>query len=77
MKSTYRTVLVGTGGIGGAHVHAIAANPGRTELVAACDVDAARARTFCDRHHVATAYTDYATMLRTERPDISSTSWRK
>jgi predicted dehydrogenase len=67
---TYRTVLVGTGGIGDAHAHAIATNPGRTALVAACDVDAARARAFCDRHGIANAYTDYAAMLRTERPDL-------
>ncbi len=70
MKPTYRTVLVGTGGIAGAHVQSVAANSDRTVLVAACDVDATRARAFCDQNHIAAAYTDYATMLRTERPDL-------
>ncbi len=67
---TYRAVLVGTGGIGDAHVNAVIATQGRVQLVAACDIDATRARTFCDRHKIPTAHTDYATMLREEKPDI-------
>lgn len=67
---TYRAVLVGTGGIGDAHVRAVQATGGRVQLAAACDIDAARARTFCDRHHLPAAHTDYAAMLATEKPDI-------
>ena len=67
---TYRAVLVGTGGIGDAHVNAVNATGGRVQLVAACDIDATRARSFCDRHKIATAHTDYATMLKAEKPDI-------
>jgi len=67
---TYRTVLVGTGGIADAHVAAVAALPGRLQLVAACDIDAARARAFCERHKLPGSYTDFAAMLQAERPDL-------
>ncbi len=67
---TYRAVLVGTGGIGDAHVRAVQATGGRVQLAAACDIDAARARTFCDRHKIPAAHTDYASMLAVEKPDI-------
>ena len=70
MKKTYRVVLVGTGGIGVAHVRAVAALPGRLQLVAACDIDATRAREFCASNGIPTAYTDYAAMLKAERPDL-------
>ncbi len=70
MKKTYRAVLVGTGGIGDAHVRAVADTHGRVSLVAACDIDDARARAFCDKHRIPASYTDYAAMLQTERPDI-------
>ncbi|HRI81379.1 MAG TPA: Gfo/Idh/MocA family oxidoreductase [Opitutaceae bacterium] len=67
---TYRAVIVGTGGISDAHVRATEATSGRVQLVAACDIDATRARTFCERFKIPAAHTDYATMLREERPDI-------
>ena len=70
MKQPYRVVLVGTGGIGDAHVRAVATLPGRVKLVAACDIDAKRAQDFCTRSGIPTAYTDYATMLKTEKPDL-------
>ncbi|MDB6094345.1 MAG: oxidoreductase [Verrucomicrobia bacterium] len=70
MNKTYRAVLVGTGGIGDAHVRAVADTHGRVSLVAACDIDAARAKAFCDRHHIPGSHTDYATMLKVEQPDI-------
>lgn len=66
----YQAVLVGTGGIGDAHVAAVKATNGRVQLVAACDIDATRAKAFCDRHHIPAAHTDYATMLATVKPDI-------
>ncbi len=70
MQKTYRAVLVGTGGIGDAHVRAVADTQGRVTLVAACDIDAARAQAFCDRHQIPRAHTDYAAMLQAERPDL-------
>lgn len=70
MNKTYRAVLVGTGGIGDAHVRAVADTNGRVELVAACDIDDGRARAFCERHRLPRSHTDYAAMLQAERPDI-------
>jgi predicted dehydrogenase len=67
---TYRAVLVGTGGIGEAHVRAVEFTQGRVQLVAACDINEDRAREFCGKFNVPTAHTDYATMLREEKPDI-------
>jgi predicted dehydrogenase len=67
---TYRAVLVGTGGIGDAHVRAVADTRGRVQLVAACDIDPARAAAFCARHQIPTAHTDYAAMLKQEQPDF-------
>jgi predicted dehydrogenase len=69
-QKTYRAVLAGTGSIADAHVRAVEATQGRVRLVAAMDVDAGRVRDFGTRHHVADTYTDYATMLRTVRPDV-------
>lgn len=66
----YRAVLVGTGGIADAHVNAVNYTQGRVELVAACDIDATRAETFRAKFNLAKAHTDYATMLREEKPDI-------
>jgi predicted dehydrogenase len=67
---TYRAVIVGTGGISDAHVRATEATSGRVQLVAACDIDATRARAFCERYKIPAAHTDYAAMLREEQPDI-------
>lgn len=67
---TYRAVLVGTGGIGEAHVRAVEFTQGRVQLVAACDINADRVREFCEKFNVPTPHTDYATMLRDEKPDI-------
>lgn len=71
MNKTYRAVLVGTGGIGEAHVRAVQATLGRVQLVAACDIDATRAKAFCDKWSIAGAYTDYPEMLAKEKPDIA------
>ena len=66
----YRAVLVGTGGIGEAHVRAVEFTQGRVQLVAACDIDVTRANDFCTKFKIPAAHTDYATMLREEKPDI-------
>ncbi len=67
---TYRALLVGTGGIGDAHVRAVAESHGRVQLAAAVDIDAARVQAFCERHHLPVALTDYATALREVQPDL-------
>lgn len=69
-NKTYRAVLVGTGGIGEAHVNAVRSSQGRVQLVAACDVDATRVQAFATKHGIAGSYTDYATMLKQEKPDL-------
>jgi len=67
---TYRALLVGTGGIGDAHVRAVEATRGRVELVAAVDIDAKRVEEFCKRHRVPLARTDYAAALAEVKPNL-------
>lgn len=67
---TYRAVLAGTGGIGDAHVRAVAATNGRIRLVAAADLDAGRVRDFATRHRIPETFTDYTAMLHATRPDL-------
>jgi predicted dehydrogenase len=69
-QKTYRAVLAGTGSIADAHVRAVEATHGRVKLVAAADLDAKRVGDFGARFHIAETFTDYATMLRTTRPDL-------
>ena len=66
----YRAVLVGTGAIGDAHVRAVEGTAGRVTLEAAVDIDAKRVSEFSRRHGIPHTFTDYATMLREQRPDI-------
>lgn len=48
-----RVAIVGTGGIAeGAHVPALAAQGDRVQIVAACDVDPERVKSFCDAHDI-------------------------
>lgn len=70
MLKTYRAVLAGTGSIADAHVRAVEATKGRVKLVAAADLDEGRVRAFTERHRIAEAFTDYATMLRATSPDL-------
>jgi predicted dehydrogenase len=65
-----RAVLVGTGSIARAHVEAVAANAERVELVAAADIDPARAEAFCERNGIPRGYGDVEAMLAAERPAI-------
>ncbi|KOG10664.1 MULTISPECIES: Gfo/Idh/MocA family protein [Streptomyces] len=66
-----RTAIVGTGGIAGiCHVPALRAQAHRAEIVAAVDVDAARAEAFAAEHGIPAVHTDLETMLREERPDL-------
>jgi len=57
-----RTALVGCGKVGEIHAQALAALA-ESELVGVCDVDAARASTFAQRHG-GRAFTDVPAMLR-------------
>jgi predicted dehydrogenase len=70
MKTTYRAVLVGTGGIGEAHVRAVETSAGRVVLTAACDVDEAKVKAFCGKHSLPGAYTRYEEMISREKPNL-------
>lgn len=67
---TYRAALIGTGSIGDAHVRAVEATHGRVALVAAMDIDPGRVAEFARRNHIERTYTDYAALLRQEKPDL-------
>lgn len=68
--SRYRVALIGTGGIVGSHLEAIAALSDRLELVAAADQNVARVEAVCAQAGIPRAYTDAETMLAAERPDL-------
>lgn len=68
--SRYRVALIGAGGIVSSHVEAIAALHDRLELVAAVDQNAARVESICAQAGIPHAYTDAATMLAAEQPDL-------
>lgn len=70
MSKTYRAVLAGTGAIGDAHVRAIESTQGRVTLAAAMDIDATRVSNFAARAKIPQTFTDYATMLKSVRPDL-------
>jgi predicted dehydrogenase len=66
-----RVAIVGTGGIAGVcHIPALRTFAGRTEIVAAMDVDAARVKAFCAEHQIPAAYTSLTELLDAERPDL-------
>ena len=60
--TTLRVGIVGCGNIAGNHLTAFRGAPG-TEVVACCDVDAARAGAFAARHGIPAAVGDVATLL--------------
>ncbi|GAA4135256.1 Gfo/Idh/MocA family oxidoreductase [Actinomadura keratinilytica] len=66
-----RVAIAGAGGIARiCHMPALRAERARAEVVAAMDVDAARAAAFCAEHDVPAAYTDLDRMLEDARPDL-------
>ncbi|MDT0344698.1 Gfo/Idh/MocA family protein [Streptomyces litchfieldiae] len=76
-ESRIRAAVVGTGAIvSGGHLSALAAHAAEVELVAAVDIDPGRLAAFHELARAAdgvgdpTGYTDLATMLDSERPDL-------
>jgi len=67
---TYRVAIIGTGDIANAHANAVNTLKDRLELVAACDIDTARAEAFRAKYALPAAYSDHATLLREARPDF-------
>jgi predicted dehydrogenase len=70
MSKTYRALLVGTGSVADTHFRAVQDTQGRVQLTAAIDIDAERVRTFCSRHKIAAAHTDYKKALEESKPDL-------
>src|SRR5688500_1299714 len=66
----YRSAIVGTGGIAGAHARAVRES-GRGSLVAAVDVDAGRARAFAEQWDVPRVFTSLDELLRAEELDLA------
>ena len=64
-----RSVIVGCGGMARWHARAMGALD-EYELVACCDIDEAAARKLAGESGAPRTYTDYATMLVAERPDV-------
>ncbi|MBN8218053.1 MAG: Gfo/Idh/MocA family oxidoreductase [Spirochaetes bacterium] len=58
-----RLGIIGTGGMANTHATQYKAIPGVT-LVAACDIDDARAKAFCEKHGIPRPFTDAAELLR-------------
>jgi predicted dehydrogenase len=67
---TIRVAIIGTGNIAGAHVLALGKMGRRVEVVAAVDVDGARAAEFCSEHGIARSYVDTVEMLEEETLDL-------
>ena len=61
-KSPVKLAVIGTGGMANFHAEKFNAIAG-CELVAACDVDLDRVRTFSDKHKIPQAFTDTTSLL--------------
>jgi phthalate 4,5-cis-dihydrodiol dehydrogenase len=69
MKDIYRIAVVGGGGIAASHLEAIKAMDG-VQACAVADISEDRARRLAAQYDIH-SYTDYKTMLETERPHIA------
>ncbi|MEI6034996.1 MAG: Gfo/Idh/MocA family oxidoreductase [Verrucomicrobiae bacterium] len=61
-KNIVRVAVIGTGGMANWHAENFRKVSG-CKLVAACDIDAARARAFADKHGIPLAFSDSAALL--------------
>lgn len=66
----YRVAILGTGGIAACHVQGIKDQGERAEIVAGMDVDAGRAKAFCEKHAIPGCFSDASELLRSAKPDI-------
>ena len=69
-RNKYRVVIVGTGGISGAHARACLQND-QTDLVAVCDVSQTALDSFAQQFEVDRRYTVLEEMLEKEQIDIA------
>lgn len=66
-----RVAVIGTGFAERVHIPAFIAHP-VTEVVAICSRRESKARAAANKHQIRGVYTDYRTMLETEKPDMVS-----
>lgn len=67
---TFRTAIVGTGGIARVHVENMQSLGGRGQVVAAVDVDADRLNEFCDKWNIPNRYASLTELLAAEDLDL-------
>jgi predicted dehydrogenase len=67
---SYKVAIVGTGGIAAVHASNVERAGGRAELVAACDVDAARLEAFSDEHSIPGRFQGLTELLAESKPDV-------
>jgi predicted dehydrogenase len=63
-----RVAIIGTGGIAGQHAEFFGRIKG-CKVVAGCDVDETRVKTFCAKHGISRVFTDAAVLLKEGRVD--------
>lgn len=69
MSVPLKTVVVGLR-MGEAHVRALNALPALYQVTAVCDLNESRAREIATQYPAPGVYTDYATLLRQEQPEV-------
>ncbi|WP_457965922.1 Gfo/Idh/MocA family oxidoreductase [Arthrobacter sp. D1-29] len=67
---SYKVAIVGTGGIAAVHADNVGRAGGRAQLVAACDVDAARLESFSNQHNIPGRFQNLTELLAESTPDI-------
>ena len=67
---TFRTAIIGTGGIARSHMRAFKQEEARVDVVAAADVAPENVERFCQENDIAKSYTDAQTMLDEQKPDL-------
>ncbi|MBV9683748.1 MAG: Gfo/Idh/MocA family oxidoreductase, partial [Solirubrobacterales bacterium] len=68
-RDRLRVAVVGVG-IGRSHVRSYAAVADRFELLALCDIDAARGKPVAEEHHIPRFVTDLSELLRMDDLDV-------
>ena len=68
--------IIGSGGISRSHLHGYRALGDRTEIVACCDIDFEKAKSYAAEYGIPNAYPDCYEMLKNETLDaVSVTTW--
>lgn len=74
--SKLRIGIIGTGGISNCHMAGYKALPDTVEVVAVCDINESKVKTYAEKYGVSAWYTDFNEMLAKENLDcVSVTTW--